>query len=69
MSKFIVVARTTDDSEKNSPIELEMSQPLDTRARAEMFVRDVECDHPELFNLATYRPGRSFEVSIKEIKD
>lgn len=69
--KFVVCSRSTDDSpeEGKLPIEMELSQPLLSLQGAEFWLSEVHCDHPELLDMRLYRPGRMFEIGIKQVDD
>ena len=69
--KFIVCSRTTDDAPADGrlPIEMEISQPVESLEAAEYWLNEVRSEHPELLDMRLYRPGRTFELGIKSMGD
>ena len=65
--KFIVCSRTTDDSPTDGrfPIEMEISQSIESLEGAEYWLDEVRSEHPELLDMRLYRQGRTFELGIK----
>ncbi len=66
---FIVCSRSTDNSTEDGklPIEMEISQPLDSLQEAEFWLNEVRAEHHELLDMKIYRPARIFELGIKQV--
>lgn len=66
---FVVCSRSTDNApeEGKFPLEMEVSQPFESLQGAEFWLNEVRAEHPELLDMKLYRPGRAFELGIKQV--
>lgn len=69
MSKYYVVARTTDNSEQNRPLETVLTEALASVKEAEYWIDDCRNKHPTLLVPSTLYGKRKFEVVILASED
>jgi hypothetical protein len=64
--KHYVVARTTDNSQQNKPLEKVLTLPLNSKREAERWLQDSSDNHAELIAPNYLFPNRKSELVIVE---